>query len=62
MASHHPMIKNANDSDQIAFWVIGSEAEAREMEIKMIKALKPRFNLSESGELKKAGYGQRTQP
>jgi hypothetical protein len=62
MASHHPMVTNANDSDQIAFWVIGSEAEARETEIKMIKALKPRFNLGENGELKRTGYGQRTQP
>jgi hypothetical protein len=59
---YHPMVTNANDSDQIAFWVIGSEAEARETEIKMIKVLKPRFNLGENGELKRSGYGQRTQP
>jgi len=38
------------------------EAEVREMEIKMIKALKPRFNMGESGDLKRKGYGQRTQP
>ena len=62
MASHHPMVANANDSDRIAFWVTGSEVEAREMEIKMIKALRPKFNMTGNGELKKTGYNQRTEP
>jgi hypothetical protein len=36
--------------------------EAREMEIKMIKALRPKFNMTGNGELKKTGYNQRTEP
>jgi len=59
IASHHPMVLKSEDSDQIAFWMVDSEAEAREMELKIIRELKPKFNCDANGALKVKGFNQR---
>lgn len=59
IASHHPMVTRVEDSDQIVFWAVDSENEAREMELKVIRELKPKFNCDGNRALKTKGYNQR---
>ena len=60
LASHHPMVTRAADTDEIVFWTCSSEVDARELEIQMIRMLRPQFNLSVVGKLK-SGVRQRVQ-
>ena len=43
--SSHRMWSEATNDDEIAFWVTGTEGEARELEMAMIRATKPRLIL-----------------
>jgi len=61
LASNHPMVANAHDTDEIVFWTCTSEVDAREMEVEMIRMLRPQFNLTIVGRLKRKGIRQRAQ-